>query len=306
MSNDEDFRALQRQMQATMEKMNKLAGETPEVLFKEFALSYMNSKLARPKLRASTKTSFSNQILKHLIPRFGMLPLGKITNAIWLQWIEDEKALSKFFNARKALVEVLRAANKAGHLDKIPELDNPDEYEAVGRVLEDTEVMSILWKAPRPFRFIFYVFWRMGCRPRELLQWEWAMLKFNEPAKTYVTVPTRISKTGRTRSIPIDPCVSRILARRHRIGNSSDFVFPARQDNRRPQLSYQSAFVTACRKAKVAKAMVYDFRRTRITKWAAAGKSLAFVARMLDTSEPMIRRVYLKDDHEVMEGLFND
>jgi integrase len=304
MSNDEALRALQRQMAKLTAGLNRVAGDTPVILFKDYALQYMTAKLARPTLRASTKISFENQVRKHLIPRFGMLPLDKITNAIWLQWVEDEKGLTKFFNARKSLVEILTAAAEQGHLEKVPELDNPDEYENVGRALEDREVLAFLWKCRRPFRFIFYVFWRTGCRPREVLRWEHSFLRKEEPGKpTWVDIPARISKTNRSRSIPLAKHVGRIVRQRQVRGNNSIYTFPARQDNRRPQLSYQSAKETARKRAKVADMTAYDFRRTFVTYHAARGVPLLYLAKILDTSVGMLEKIYAKNQAETLEGI---
>lgn len=304
MSNDEDFRALQRQMQATMEKMNKLAGDVPAILFKDFANEYMHQKLARPTLRESTKTSFENQVRKHLVPRFGALPLNKISNAIWLEWVDEEKGLSKFFNARKSLIEILSAAKDCGHIEKVPKLDNPDEYENVGRVLEDREVAAFLWRCRRPFRFIFYCFFKTGCRPREVLQWEHSMLRKEEPGKpTWIDIPARISKTDRSRSIPLAKLVGKVVRSRATLGNGSIYTFPARQDYRRPQLSYQSAKETARKRAKVADMTAYDFRRTFVTFHAARGVPLLYLAKILDTSVGMIEKIYAKNQAETLEGI---
>lgn len=304
MADDEALKALQRQMAKLTADLNRIAGETPEVLFKDFALTYLDYKLARPTLRISTKVSFENQVRKHLIPAFGALPLAKISNTIWLEWVKDEKGLTKFFNARKALVEILTAARKQGQLEKVPELDNPDEYENVGRVLEDREVLAFLWRCRRPFRFIFYCFWRSGCRPREVLRWEHSMLRKEEPGKpTWIDIPARITKTDRARSIPVARLVGRIIRQRQVRGNNSIYTFPARQDNRRPQLSYQSAKETARKRAKVADMTAYDFRRTFVTYHAARGVPLLYLAKILDTSVGMLEKIYAKNQAETLEGI---
>lgn len=307
MSESDDFKAFKREAAQMIARLNKLADESPPVLFKDFATDYKDAKLKRPKLRESTKRSFANQVDKHLIPWLGALPVNKITNAIWLQCIEDSKGITKFFNARKALIEILTAAKEQDVIQKVPQLDNPDEYEPVGRVLVLKEILTILRKAMRPFRLIFYVFWKMGCRPREILQWEWSMIEWTRAGRgfSYLHVPARISKTGRSREIALDPDVAGFLRQRFRLyGDRSIYVFPKRHGKDKPQWSYQSAWVTACRKARVVDAMVYDFRRTFITVNIDAGKNIERVARHLDTSAPMIRRFYLKDDEDAMEGLF--
>lgn len=306
MAEDESLRTLRRQAAALLASLDRQAGETPAVLFKDFAASYLAAKLLRPKLRLSTKRSFENQLTKHLIPRFGMLPLEKITNAIWLEWVTEAKGITKFFNARKTLLEVLKAAKEQDIIQRVPALDNPDEYEPVGRVLKVWEINELLWRARRPFRFIFYTFWKMGCRPREILQWRWDMIQWTRADRkfSYISIPKEISKTKRDREIALDPGVTRILKIRHRRGNGSEFVFPKRHRPKEYQSSYQSAWVTACRRAKVMEAMVYDFRRTFITESIDAGSKIERVARHLDTSPDMIRRFYLKDDEDAMEGLF--
>lgn len=308
MANEDELKKLQRQAAEMAAGIARLTGDRAIPTLAEFAQSYTSEKLKRPTLRPATKRSFANSVRLHLIPGLGGILIDRVTNAIWLEWIEKEqikedRRLTKFFNVRKALIEILRAALDAGHISKMPKLDDPDIYEPVGRVVEDAEIFKILWASRKPFRFIFFTFWLMGNRPCEILQWQWSMIRWGEPGKTWIDIPARISKTGRTRAIPIDPSVSRILWRRSKRGNASIFVFPARGDLTRPHLTYSSAWHTACEHAKI-DAMPYDMRRTRITKWAAAGKSLAFIARQLDTSETMIRRFYLKDDAETMEGLF--
>lgn len=306
---DDDLKSLQRQVEALRVGIAKIAGDSPIPTFGEFAQGYLKTKLMRP-LREATKRYFESTVRIHLIPGFGGILLDRVNNALWLEWVEKQglkegRALHKFFNARKCLIEILRAAQEAGQILKVPKFDDPDVYEPVGRVVEDTEMLRLLWKARRPFRFIFFTFWCMGNRPHEILQWKWDMIRWHEPGHTWIDIPARISKTNRTRSIPIDPAVSRILWRRNRRSNGSVFVFPARGDILRPQRTYSSAWNIACAHAGI-DAMPYDMRRTRITKWAAAGKSLAFIAKQLDTSETIIRRIYLKDDATTMEGLFSD
>lgn len=304
---DDDLQALRRQAEALNAAVAKLAGNSIVPTFGQFAQEYLKEKLMRP-LRAATKRSFENQVRLHLVPGFGGILIDRLTNAIWLEWIEREqmkegRRLTKFFNARKCLIEILRAAQERGLIQKLPKLDNPDVHEPIGRVVEDSEMIRIFRAARRPFRLIFWIFWRMGCRPREILSWEWSMFQWDEPGKTWLTIPARISKNDRTRRIPLDPAVSRVLRRRHQCGNNSIFVFPARGDLNRPQYTYQSAWDTACGHAKV-DAMPYDMRRTRITKMAAAGKQVAFIAKVMDNSESIIRRFYLKDDVTTMENLF--
>lgn len=300
---------------ATMaETMRLISGERRTPTFGEFAKGYLEEKLANPTLRDTTKRSFYQQVDKHLIPTFGAIPIDKISNVDFLKWVvskrEDAESLkpgrgrmTRFFNARKYLIEILGAAKELGHIQRLPKLDNPDTPRSVGRALAPREVLKILRHTKkRLFRFFFYVLWKMGCRPREILKWEWSMLRFSEPGKTWIDIPARISKTVRSRSIPINPQVSRRLAAMYKRSNGGKYVFPNVKDPRKPQLSYHGAWATACKKAMI-KAMPYDLRRTFITERAASGKPMIYVAKALDTSTKMIEAVYAKSQADIMEAI---
>jgi len=299
---EERIRALQRDIAKLTAGVSALAGDKPSVTFREFAMQYLEAKLQRPTIRASTKKIFAHQVERHLIPAFGALPLEAITPKVFFDWMGQQKRITRFFNARKALIEIMRAAKDAGHIDRLPKIEDPDERRDVGRVLEDKEVHAILWHSRRPFRFIFYTFWRMGCRPREILQWRWDMLRIQNE-KLWIDIPAAISKTGRSRSIPIDKTVARILMMRRDRCRPSPFCFPSQVDRMRPQLSYASAWRTACFHAKVKKCVPYDFRRSLVTRWAAEGKPLLYIAKFLDTSTVMLEKIYAKAQGKVLEDL---
>lgn len=302
----DQLKDLQRQIAKLNESMSRLAGEQEAIRFESFAQEYLKRKLLNPTLRRATKESFRNQVQKHLIPAFGGLELRQITNAVFLQWVTQKRASVpnyRFFNGRKSLIETLTAAVAEGHLERVPKFDNPDEKRDVGRAMEQREVLQILRHTrERFFRFYFFVLWKMGCRPREILQWEWAMITWNEPGHTWIDIPARISKTGRSRRIPINPQVSLRLYRMFQAGVNSRFVFPKTDDLNRFQYEYSGQWRRACRQAGI-KAMPYDLRRTFITKCAAEGKPLIYVAKALDTSTKMIESVYAKAQVDVMEEI---
>lgn len=306
---DEEIRTLQKQIAQIGGALSALVGERPEVLFADYAYQYLQIKLKSPVLREATKRSFEQQIRLNLVPAFGKIPLRKITNEDWLSWVVSVRngnassKISVFFNARKALAEVLNAAKKSGLIDTVPVFDSPDESRDVGRALEESEIIRLLWKSRRPFRFIFFCFFRMGCRPREILQWEWSMISWNEPGKTTIEIPARISKTKRARKIPLNPCVSRILYRRHTRGNGSRFVFPDRCDPSLFQKTYSSAWATALAKAGISKAVPYDMRRTFVTRCALEGLPPLLVSKLLDTSVKLLESTYSKINAGDLEGL---
>jgi hypothetical protein len=142
--NDDPIKLLRKQIEQLNASVAKISGNSAVPTFGEFAGAYLQEKLRRP-LREATKRSFENQVRLHLVPGLGGLFIDKVTNAIWLEWVSKERAkdgrhLSRFFNARKSLVEILRAAKEAGHIEKLPKLDDVDETKAVGRVIEQEQL----------------------------------------------------------------------------------------------------------------------------------------------------------------------
>lgn len=300
----DELEDLKRKIAGISDSLGRITSAQSAPLFKDFALAYLKEKLSNPTLRDSTKRAFRIQLERHLVPAFGNLPLSRIKNGEWVAWVADIRArqtLTSFFNARKALKEILRKAVDDGHIEKTPNLDNPDESHDVGRVLEGKEIIAILWRSRRPFRFIFYCFWKMGCRPSEILQWEWSMFEWGD--RVWINIPARISKTGRVRRLPINSDIGRMLYKKFMAQQyRCIFVFQLKKLNR-PQRTYLSAWKRACELANVKNATPYDFRRTFITRCAAEGKPLIYVAKTLDTSIQMIENTYAKAQTEVMEGI---
>lgn len=285
-----------------------LVGERKTPTFGEFAGEYQAEKLASPKLRESTKRSFEYNVRCQLIPAFGHLSIDKLGNVDWNAWItakrQETGTITRFFNARKVIIEILNAAVERGIITRLPNLENPDEPRDVGRALTPMEQFKILRRCRRYFfRFFFFTLMKQGCRPREILQWEWSMIRWNEPGHSWIEIPAAISKCDRSRSMPLNPAVSKRLYRMWKAHPTSRFVFPSRQDENRPQMSYNGAWVTACRHARIKKAVPYDTRRTIITKWMASGEPAVYVAKILDTSVKQIEQRYAKKQVEVMEGI---
>ena len=310
---DERILELQRQMARINASISLMAGDRRMPTFGEYATTYMENKLMNPSLRDTTKRSFAQQVAGHLIPTFGETPIDKLGNVEFLKWVLAKRAegetkkpgpgrMTRFFNARKYLIEILNAAKNDGLIERLPKLDNPDVPRNVGRALAVRECLGIIRRTKkRLFRFFFYTLWKMGCRPREILKWEWSMIRQVDD-KLWIDIPARISKTVRSRSIPINPGVAKRLMAMLKAGVTSPYVFPNVFDPSKPQLSYHGAWAAARRKANV-NAMPYDFRRTFITNKAAQGAPMIYVAKFLDTSTKMIESVYAKSQADIMEAI---
>lgn len=299
--------------------LSRLASEAADLIapreslfFKEFALLHLETRRKNTELRESTKNTFEHQTRANLIPAFGHLQLGEADwSAEFDAWVARTRKenegnrdphVTRFFNARKDLKTILIAAKNAGHISATPTLNNPDEKRDVGREMTQAEIVALLWKARRPFRVIFLAFFLTGCRPREVLQWQWAMLRKDEVGDTWVNVTARITKVDTSRSIPVHPRLSYILRIRERHGNRSIFVFPRRGDPDKFQWNYHPAWNEARRKAGIAHCVPYDMRRTRATLMAIKGVEISTAGKLLGTSPGMLHNLYIKHNPAMMKA----
>jgi hypothetical protein len=283
--------------------------------FGEFTQGWLKEQMDSHAHRESTKKAKEYQVRRNLIPAFGQIPLDRFGNADWNAWVKLTKEnpkdwrITRYFNARKTVNEILNAAKERGILERKPKLDNPDAHKKVGRVLTDLEVWWILRNTTyRIFRLFFYTMYKQGFRPREILRWERSMLKTADNGSLWIDVPARITKTKRARLAPINATVAKHILRTLKENPNARFVFENRIHPDRPQLSYHGAWKTACAKVgakhpEFKKAVPYDFRRTFITRAMVRGAQPVFVAKHLDTSVPMLQNVYTKDDAPTMEAL---
>lgn len=305
-----DFRSIQRQLAKLTTDFARASGDSTVPLFRDFALNYQAEKLAKTNLRSATKSAFEYQVREFLVPAFGHLTLDKVTSYEWdtqiPRWLEEGR-LTRLFNTKKCATEIMRKAHEAGYIDRVPKFENPDEPRNVGRVVSEEEFERIqACMTYEIFRLFFFTLRRMGCRPREILRWEWDMVEWPEVegGKAWINIPARISKTGRNRKIPINSEVwAKLLEWRAQGPMNSKYVFPNRFHPGQPQLSYHGAWRTACTKAGVAHCVPYDYRRTFITVKMENNEPGVFVAKYLDTSMMQIEKTYAKAQAATMEGI---
>ena len=307
-------RNIQKQLEKTLASLAKMNGTVAAPTLGEVADKFLAIKLNKSSLREATKKLTVYQHKRNLVA-FRHIPIDQFTAAHWDARIaeveampENERPFTRAFNFRKAVSEVLNYALVEGLIDRKPKLDNPDEPRNVGRVVTEEEFERIQANVTHDiFKLFFFTLRRMGCRPREILKWEWDMIEWPafEGDFAWINIPARISKTGRDRKIPINSEVwAKLQDWRAQGPMPSKFVFPNRKDAGQPQLSYHGAWRTACKKAGVAHCVPYDYRRTFITyKMEKPDTPGVFVAKFLDTSMQQIEKTYAKAQKLTMEGI---
>jgi integrase len=247
-----------------------------------------------------TYSSALIQANRHILPNFGALRPAAITTTRWKDYDQMERRNGRkaLFNTRKLMVEILRRAADEGLIQRLPELPNLDPPAEPPRVIDRATFRKLYWELSPSIRLLAVIMLRQGARPREVLQYTWRMIDFKKGKHGWITIPGEITKTGRTRSIPLNPAVSQILARQKR-ETASPWVFPNRKGTG-PVKTYAKVWDRACDEVGV-DFDIYNLRDTFITEKLAEGLSTVFIAKYVDNSALMIERKYAVPLESAME-----
>lgn len=272
-----------------------------EMLVKDIARAVLSGK----ELKAdNTFRSSQNQLENHVVPAFGHLKPSQITPLRWNHYEIEERRKgkrTKLFNTRKALLEILNRAKEEGLIRQIPKLKLLDGPPKPPKYLEKQVVRQILRHSFPQTKILFYIMWKQGARPGEILQYEWAMLDWTQGDHGYIHIPGRITKTRRPRSIPLNSRVSRIL-KRLILEMESKFIFPSRYIPNARQTNYLKGWKAVCDELKI-DADPTNLRDTFITDCLKRGLSSTFIAKYVDNSVVMIEKKYAVAEHKVMQGV---
>jgi integrase len=261
--------------------------------------------------KGNTYRSARNQINNHLIPAFGHLRPDQITQFLWETYDGQERLKvkitkhgktirrTKLFNTRKYLLEALRLAKSSGFIKEIPEIKDFDGDAKPAKTLDKQTIRKILKLQLRQSKFFFFLLWKQGPRPEEALQYEWDMIDWNLGDYGYLNIPGRITKTGRSRNIPLNSRVSRVLRRLEK-GKKSRFIFPSRYIEGDRQRNYRKGWESAC-KALGIDADPYNLRDTFITSQIVKGINTSRIAKYVDSSAAMIEKRYLSESPDTMQ-----
>jgi integrase len=266
--------------------------------------------------RDQTYRSAKNQIKNHIVQNYGHLRPEQFTLSKWEERILDQRKRNpkhKMFNERKHLIMIQQRAVRDGYLANVPKYRNPDPKPEAGTYLKDDTIHILLRCASRMTKLLLFIMWKQGARPGEILQYEWEMIHFDEGEHGSIHIPGRITKTRRSREIPLNSSVSRIL-RWLKDRSKSSFLFPSPAYLNSPMTEYKTGWNTAKRKAnklienrklkvQKVKGTTYALRDTFVTNCAKRGVNILFVAKFIDSSVKMLERHYLVTEREAMQGV---
>lgn len=308
-----------------LKRFNEWLGQFVEsgrqLLVKDLARAVLASKTERKGGKSGpTYRSVKNQIESHILPHFGHLRPDQITPMRWDQYDQAERQRGKRTttkHTRQVLIEILKRAHEEGLIRRVPKFRQYDQPPAPPRYIPDQDVLRLIrfarrqpegrrgkrgWNRPgSTTKLLILILWKQGARPGEVLQYEWNMIHWDEGEHGVIHIPGRITKTGRARVVPLNPRVARILCWLEPRARSR-FIFPSPGDPSRPQSSYKTGWLAACRRAGL-QYQIYNLRDTFITNALKRGVSSTLIAKAVDNSTAMIDAKYAVADYDSLKGV---
>jgi integrase len=275
------------------------------VLFAEVAILELKEK----QLKAEETRKSATRQINRLIRNFGAMPVKKILEEHWIDYIVRERARRErtFFDDRKYMRLVLGRAVRMRAAPRVIELTIPDLPAETGRALKPWELKAIREAAradtpdaqgrlpdrgqkSKDIGFIIDIAWKMGLRKKEirLLRWDWIDLN----AET-IRLPAKFRKNRRALEIPINPDLVPEF-RRRRAKAACHFVFEGKTPGRATR-SIKTAWSRVLRDAGVS-CRFHDLRHHCATVMALGGAPQHVVKEMLGHSDAVLKRIYLHLD----------
>lgn len=301
-------RAYRFGLEAFNDWIGRVTDDAGVVYFDRYAEKFLERRLANDSIRSRTKTLTEYEV-KQLIDALGHLKLEQITSERYEEWVTNSKrtgSRKKFFNAKKTLIMILREAQDAGLIARVPKLPNLDAPPAPPQYIPRATVRKILKHCPSEnLKLLVLIMWKQGARPGEILQYEWEMINWASGEFGSIQIPARITKTKRARTIPLNSLVSRVLKKLWREGAAkrSAFLFPNDRDESRPYQQYDKGWHQALENAGIAPVVIYTLRDTFVTDRLKAGVPLTFVAKYVDSSPKQLADRYAVAEEEAMRGV---
>lgn len=291
------------------------------VLIRDIAMTVLRSKETKKHgKRGAQYRSANYQIGTKIIPSFGHMKPAHLTSGVWDEYDAEERAprvdestgkvipgRTTLRNTRTFLNEILKKAKEAGLIKSVPEFSKNDPQPSPPKYLSRQEVRKILkavsapiikkrkkiYSSERSFtqmKYLFFLMWKQGARPEEVLQYQWSMFHWKEGKYGTLHIPGVITKTNRPRTIPVNSRVSRVFRALQKKAVSK-WVFPSPYIKGERQKNYSKAWESARARAGI-QAVAYNLRDTCITDMLMKRYGATFIAKYTDTSVTMIEKKY--------------
>jgi len=147
-------------------------------------------------------------------------------------------------------------------------------------------------------------------RKNEILTLNWESVDFNH---NLITIMHTNTKSGRTRRIPINTVLRKLLLEQRLKSGASAYVFL--NQNGEPYKRHDSikgSYERLCKKAEISGLRFHDLRHTAATRMIEAGASIVAVSKILGHSDIKMTMRYthpdnsLRDAVEFLSGRFSE
>lgn len=269
------------------------AGRSP--LIRDIGKILLDSKKAKAR---ATEIKARCELNNYIYPAFGHLRPGQVTSLMLQKYENSEREIGRksLFNTRKYLFQILRLAKDEGLIKSLPTWKLSDPAPDAPKFIDAATARKIRRLAEGDEKFVQFILYYQGARPREVIQYRWEMINLAEGT---ITVPASITKTRRARTIPLNSRVVRALRWR---AKTSGPIFPMRGTPGKSRVVYDRYWLDAVEKLGL-DFTVYNLRDSFITRKVAEGASSVYVARYVDSSVKEIEKRYAVPLTGIMRGI---
>lgn len=195
--------------------------------------------------------------------------------------------LKRMFNL--AIEEGYMEVNPARKVKMFSEAENLKE-----RILTDEEERRLLEGCCDHMKDLVTFALNTGMRLGEILNLKWANVDLKSG-----TIKVEFTKSGKTRIVPMNQTLRKMLARPRKRGEVYVFTNPASRDRFRET---KRSFRTGCRKAGIEGLRFHDLRHTFASRLVRNGVDIGTVRKLLGHSTLLITQRYIHSDESMLRS----
>ena len=278
-------------------KQDKDRAQKLSIFLADIYYPYIQSNLTKHKAHKRTK-----YILEHNFKRFMQKNIAKIPRTDIENWIQGEldrgiknSTINRSFTALRACLNYavdknLITANPCKGIKRLPVIQR-----GVVRYLtpdEETRLYAAIDKREGYFPVFVRLLINTGIRPREAFTLEWSAVNLK---LKQITVHAAFSKTDKTRHIPLNNTIYKIMQDWHETTHGIDKPYPHVFTNEltgKRIVSVQKVWRNCLLDADIQGFRLYDLRHTFASKLAMAGVEIYRISELLGHSSVEMTKVY--------------
>ena len=290
-----------RERQVKLGQYDMLEAVSPT--FNAISTEYLHHQKEVKQIRSFSRTA---QAVSHFSKLFGTRKLNEISASdidIFKQRRLEEGI--KLNTIVRDLVVIRHLFNYSSNRKKffgrnpVSESGLPQINDKKERVLSVIEQEELLKHCYPELANIIMLALNTGMRRDEILFLEWIWVDFKEG---YINLPHTHSKSKKSRKVPINSVIRKILLERKLQSDGAEYVFHISDTKSGARTWLQRAFREACKQAGIEGLRFHDLRHTAATRLVEAGIPLAAVAELLGHSSIRMTERYSHPQDSVIKG----